>query len=94
MTQNLHTGSVTLNRERVVEAILDLLRSVLGTDLGVVTEDAKLFDELGLDSTGVLDLMLKLEESLDIEFDTDNLQLAHFESVRTLADFVLAEAGG
>jgi acyl carrier protein len=41
----------------------------------------------------VLDLMLQLEESLGIEFDTDNLQLSHFESVRTLAAFVTAETG-
>jgi len=94
MAQNLHTGAVAPDREHVVGAILDLLRSVLGSDLGAVGEDARLFDDLGLDSTGVLDLMLQLEETLNIEFDTDNLQLAHFESVRTLADFVLAEAGG
>jgi acyl carrier protein len=93
MAQQLNTGSVTSRRERVVEAILDLLPEVLGTELGTVTEDARLFDELGLDSTGVLDLMLNLEESLGIEFDTDNLQLSHFESVRTLADFVTAETG-
>jgi acyl carrier protein len=93
MAHNLNTSSVTLSRARVVEAILDLLPEVLGAELGVVTEDAALFDELGLDSTGVLDLMLKLEESIGVEFDTDNLQLSHFESVRTLADYVVAETG-
>jgi acyl carrier protein len=76
-----------------VAAIIDLLPQVLGADIGVVTEDSRLFEDLGLDSTGVLDLMLKLEESLGVEFDTDNLHLHHFESVRTLADFVVAETG-
>ncbi|MCW6007301.1 acyl carrier protein [Micromonospora sp. CPCC 205371] len=93
MAQNLHTDAAAPDRERVVEAILDLLRSVLGADASAVTEDAKLFDELGLDSTGVLDLMLQLEDALGIEFDTDNLQLEHFGSVRTLADYVMAETG-
>jgi acyl carrier protein len=94
MTQDLHTGPATSSRQHVVETIVELLPSVLGTEVGAVGADARLFDELGLDSTGVLDLMLKLEESLDIEFDTDNLQLSHFESVGALADFVVAETGG
>ena len=93
MTHDLTTGLATSSRDRVVEAILDLLPQALGAEIGTVTEDTRLFDELGLDSTGVLDMMLKLEDSLDIEFDTDNLQLNHFESVRTLADFVVAEMG-
>ncbi|HKT04379.1 MAG TPA: acyl carrier protein [Rugosimonospora sp.] len=94
MVDHLTTGAPAPERVRVVEAILDRLPLVLGAQTGPVTEDAKLFDELGLDSTGVLDLMLKLEEALGIEFDTDNLQLDHFESVGTLADFVVAEMGG
>jgi acyl carrier protein len=93
MAANHNTSSVTSSRERVVEAICDLLPEVLGSELGGVTEETKLFDQLGLDSTGVLDLMLKLEDSLGVEFDTDNLHLNHFESVGTLTDYVLAETG-
>jgi acyl carrier protein len=86
------TRTNTLERGHVVATIVELLPQVVAADTVAVTEDAKLFDELGLDSTGVLDLMLKIEEELDVEFDTENLQLGHFESVRTLADFVIAEA--
>ncbi|GAA3283566.1 MULTISPECIES: acyl carrier protein [Dactylosporangium] len=87
------TRTTSIDRDQVVATIVELLPQVIAADTGAVTEDAKLFDELGLDSTGVLDLMLKIEEELDVEFDTENLQLGHFESVRTLADFVIAEAG-
>jgi acyl carrier protein len=84
---------VTAERERIVSAITSALATVLDYELPELTEDSRLFDQLGLDSTGVFELLMQLEESLDIEFDTDNLEMGHFESVRSLADFVAGETG-
>ncbi|MFJ4681058.1 MULTISPECIES: phosphopantetheine-binding protein [Kitasatospora] len=81
----------TTDRTRVVAAITEALGAVLQRDLGDLAPDTKLFDTLGLDSTGVLDLLLRLEELLDGEFDTDELEMSHFATVRSLADFITAE---
>jgi acyl carrier protein len=77
-------------RTQVVAAIGSALDDVLDGELSAVTEEARLFD-LGLDSTGVLELLLQLEDRLGVEFDTESLEMAHFETVRTLADFVSTE---
>lgn len=79
--------------QQVINAITEALGAVLQRDLGDLAPDTKLFETLGLDSTGVLDLLLRLEELLDGEFDTDELEMSHFASVRSLADFITAELG-
>jgi acyl carrier protein len=81
-----------VDRDRVVLAIGSALGNVLGGELPEITEGTQLF-ELGLDSTGVLELLLHLEDELGQEIDPENLQMEHFESVRALADFVSTEMG-
>ncbi|OXM65199.1 phosphopantetheine-binding protein [Amycolatopsis vastitatis] len=81
-----------VDRDRVVLAIDSALRDALDTELPEITEETRLF-ELGLDSTGVLELLLHLEDELGHEFDSENLRMEHFQSVRSLADFVSAEMG-
>jgi acyl carrier protein len=73
--------------------IAEALGGVLQRDLGDIGPETMLFDELGLDSTGVLDLMLKLEELLGIELDTDELEMGHFATVGNLARFLEAAPG-
>ncbi|AYG80702.1 Acyl carrier protein [Streptomyces hundungensis] len=86
-------GLTATDRDVIVSAISAALSEVLDYELPQLTEDSRLFDELGLDSTGVFEMLMRLEEALDIEFDTDSLEMAHFTSVRTLADFIAAEMG-
>jgi acyl carrier protein len=83
----------TSRRGEVVTAIGAALADVLDGDLPGIDEDSQLFD-LGLDSTGVLELLLQLEDRLGVEFDTESLEMGHFETVRTLADFVSTELDG
>jgi acyl carrier protein len=81
-----------VDRNKVVLAIGAALGNVLGGELPEITEGTQLF-ALGLDSTGVLELLLHLEDELGVEIDSENLQMEHFESVRSLADFVSTEMG-
>ncbi|MGW7362919.1 acyl carrier protein [Streptomyces sp. NPDC054841] len=83
-----------IDRERIVSEISTALGDVLDYELPTLTEESRLFDELGLDSTGVFELLMRLEESLTIQFDTDSLEMGHFASVGSLADFVAGEIGG
>ncbi|MFI5776155.1 acyl carrier protein [Nocardia sp. NPDC051570] len=82
---------VTAEQTRVVEAITEALGVVLNRDLGELDMDTRLFDTLGLDSTGVLDLLLRLEETIGLEFDSERLEMRHFLTVESLADFVVSE---
>jgi acyl carrier protein len=88
-----HTTAIagTSARPHVVTAIIEGLREVLHRDLERISVETSLITELGLDSTSVLDLLMTLEERLDFEFDTEDLNMAHFASVATLAEFVDAE---
>jgi acyl carrier protein len=71
-----------------VSSITAALARVLTVDQGTLNENTRLFDDLGLDSTTVLELLMQLEEDLSIEFDSDNLEQHHFETVGTLAAFL------
>ena len=68
--------------------IAEALGGVLERDLGDIGPETMLFDELGLDSTGVLDLVLRLEELLGVGLDTDELEVDHFATVGNLAGFL------
>jgi acyl carrier protein len=82
------TATPSAQHGRLVAAVIDALTSVLPPDAGELTEQTGLFQELGLDSTSILDVLLSIEESLDTEFDTDELEMSHFSTVGSLVDFL------
>lgn len=53
-------------RQQIVSAIVTALEEVLGQPLTDVTEQTRLFDDLSLDSTSVLGLLMALEDALDM----------------------------
>jgi acyl carrier protein len=79
------------SRGRIIAAISESLAQVLDTELPELTEETQLFEQLGLDSTGVLELLMLLEDELEIEVDADGIEMSNFHSVGSLADFVTAE---
>jgi acyl carrier protein len=83
-------GSAEVLDDRVVAGICAALESVLEAEVTDLGPETRLADA-GLDSTGVLELLMQLEEALGIEFDAENLEMSHFESVGSLARFVSAE---
>jgi acyl carrier protein len=72
----------------VQDAVVRALSRVLGRELPDVTAQTRLFEELNLDSTSVLELLMTIESDLDVEFDPDALEPRHFESVGSLSDYV------
>lgn len=76
------------DRQQIVDAIVVALSDVLRQDLSGVTEETRLFDDLSLDSTSVLGLLMALEDALDMQVDPENLQQKHLETVGALAGFV------
>jgi len=53
-----------------------------------VADDASLIDELMLDSIQVLELIVGLENEFDITLADEDLSLALFESVNTIAAYI------
>lgn len=77
-----------MDRAQVVEQIRTVIATLLGRDLAVLDEDTKL-TELGLDSTGVLEMLIELEQHASFEVDADTLNPEVFSTVRSLTDYVM-----
>ncbi|MBW6436418.1 acyl carrier protein [Actinoplanes hulinensis] len=84
-------SEATIDRASVVGHVIDAVVAVLNRESVQVTEHTRLIDELGLDSTNVLELLMHLEDRLDAMIDSDTLEQDHFETVGTLADYVLEQ---
>jgi acyl carrier protein len=61
--------------------IRGLLAEQLGVDASEVTPDASILDDLGADSLDVVEMVMALEETFDIEVPDE-----HVEEMRTVAD--------
>jgi acyl carrier protein len=65
---------------------------VLDQEALVVAPEMKLMEDLGLRSASMLELLLQLEESLDVQIDVEDIDGAAMTSVGDLADFVAGHA--
>jgi acyl carrier protein len=70
----------------------DMIRSAIETVTGqhveTLTMDQKLFDDLGLDSTSVIDLVMQLEDVAHIEIDPNDLTGDVFDTVGSLSAYL------
>jgi acyl carrier protein len=57
----------------------------LAEELG---DDADLINEVGLDSLGLLQFMLEVEERMNIQIDFNLLEFDYLQSIQTLAGFL------
>jgi acyl carrier protein len=81
-----------MNRAELTVTVIRCLSEVLKTDLPDVTEQTRLFDDLHLDSTASLELLMAVEEAVGVEFDMEELNMDDFRTVGTLVDSVFAAA--
>ncbi len=77
-----------MDRSELVAAIETALREVLEREISGLTEDTRLFDDLHLDSTSVLELLMALEDIVGISVDPETLDMDDFASVGTLAHYL------
>ena len=61
--------------------IRTLVADHLGVDIEEVTPDASILDDLGADSLDVVELVMSLEDTFDIEVEDDDV-----EGMRTIGD--------
>ncbi|HZP50438.1 acyl carrier protein [Actinocrinis sp.] len=72
----------------IVEAITAAIAEVLGSVPADIAEDTRLAEDLGLDSTSVLSLLMALEDTLDMQVDPDSLEQRHLETIGSLAGYI------
>jgi diaminopimelate decarboxylase len=77
-----------LDRAQVIAQIRAATAQLLGRELPALREGTRL-TELGLDSTGVLEMLMGLERQASFEVDADELDPVVFDTVGSLADYVL-----
>jgi acyl carrier protein len=79
-------------RQRALDAIAVVLPRVLEQEALVIAPEMKLMEDLGMRSASMLELLLELEDSLDIQIDVEDIDEAAMTSVGDLADFVAGHA--
>jgi acyl carrier protein len=66
------------------------LAEVLDQDVPELTEETRLFADLGIDSSDVIELLMTLEQSTGLKVDPDQLAAGAFETVATLTGYIAA----
>jgi acyl carrier protein len=79
-------------RQRAFDAITVVLPRVLDSDALVIVQEMKLMEDLGMRSASMLELLLELEDSLDIQIDVEDIDGAAVTSVGDLADYIAGHA--
>ena len=67
----------------VLASVLD--NGITADDISV---DADMVIDYGIDSLQVINFLLAIEDTFDVELDYENLELDHLRSVREFTDFV------
>jgi acyl carrier protein len=77
-----------MSRQDTLNSIAVAIGEVLKRELDVVGEDTRLFEDLNLDSTTVIELLMILEDVFGVLVDPETLQPEHFTTVGALADYI------
>ncbi|MEW9514571.1 MULTISPECIES: phosphopantetheine-binding protein [Streptomyces] len=83
-----------MDRTDVTTALETALSTVLDRPVTELRGGTRLFDDLHLDSTTMLEMLMELEDSLGLEVDPEELDADDFETVDTFTDFALAQLAG
>ncbi|MET9914615.1 phosphopantetheine-binding protein [Streptomyces sp. NPDC006476] len=80
-----------MNRTEVVHQIESALSEALERPIDGLSEDVRLFDDMHLDSTSVLEVLMTLEDTVGVEVDPEQLEMADFATVGSFADYLLRQ---
>ena len=79
----------------IVESMKPVLQSVLKIDdVSKVSAETRLFEDLNMDSTSSLEVLMALEEVIDgLVIDPETLDIEHFKTVGSLAHYIQTTLG-
>jgi acyl carrier protein len=83
----------TATRSEILAKLKQLVIEVTQLKIApeTISDTANLFNDCGLDSTSVVDLVVGLEQNFDISVDDDELDVKLFQDLSKLAEFVEAK---
>ena len=72
------------------EQIIDILCSVFENPelKNIITDNTDILNELKIDSIGLINLFIKLEEVFSVEIDTDTVNFKDFRTVSSISNKV------
>ncbi|MFC9285567.1 acyl carrier protein [Streptomyces sp. NPDC057052] len=79
---------VNTDNATTADALRNALAEVLHKELPELTPSTRLFSDLALDSTSVIELLMELEDTLGLQIDPDELTPDVFETVGSLNAYV------
>jgi acyl carrier protein len=79
-----------MERAEIIASVSAALAEVLQRESVEVTPEMRLFEDLHLDSTSVLTLLMAMEDALGVEADPESLDMDDFRTVGTFADWIAA----
>lgn len=77
-----------MERAQIIEHVRISLSEVLNRELPTLSEETRLFEDLALDSTSVIELLMGLEDTIGMEIDPDDLEPEVFQTVARLTDYI------
>jgi acyl carrier protein len=82
-----------MERNEVMEGLREILKTIEGHDDKVIdaaTDSSNLKSDLGLNSIGMLYIMITIEEKFDISFEDSHIE--DFKTVGDVVDYILEQA--
>lgn len=78
-----------MERQTIIGKLETAFSDVLERTVRDLDEGVRLTDDLHMDSTSMLELLMALEEAFDTELDPENLDIEDFATVGTLTDLII-----
>ena len=78
-----------MTRSEIVEKLKDVIKMAMGNsdaELAAYTESSNLTTDLGLNSVGILYIVIAIEEFFDMQFD--NVGFGDFQTVGDVIDYI------
>jgi len=72
------------------EKVINILAEISEKQLTIqsITGSTDIINDIGIDSLGMINLILKLEDQLDIQLDFEDFDISHLSSVDNLCKFL------
>jgi acyl carrier protein len=83
-----------VNQVAINDKIVAIIAGMVEVSPHWLEGDTRLLDDLGLDSTSALELLMRIKDETGVEFDDDTLEQQHFETVRSLVGYTLDQLKG
>lgn len=77
-----------MDRNQLIQQVRVAIAEVLNREIPELTEDARLFEDLAMDSTSIIELLMGIEDATDIDIDPDELTPEAFTTVGALVDYL------